>query len=110
MKLEMKLNTPIHDIHPTGWKSVLNPKRLDYVPFRNLTHFKNYTSKLTLKNDDKCGVTYTQALDDLLKNKSQLDPGEYESIRNTVRMNLLKRGLISEDIYESYKYTVDGVS
>lgn len=106
----MKLNTPIHDLHPAEWKSVLNPRRLDYAPFRNLTHFKNYLSKLTLKSDDKCGVTYTQALDDLLKNRSQLGPGEYESIRNTVRMNLLKRGLISEDIYESYKYDIDGIA
>lgn len=110
MKLDMKLNQPIHDIHPEGWKSVVRTSSLDYAPFRNLVHFKNYVAKLTLKNDGKCGVTYTQALDDLLKNKSQLDPGEYESIRNTVRMNLLKRGLISEDIYESYKYDIDGIA
>lgn len=110
MKLDLTLSRPIHDIHPHEWKSVVRTKSLDYAAFRNLTHFKNYISKLTQKQDDMCGVTYAEAVSDLLANRSQLQPSEYESIRNLVRSNLLKRGLITEEIYESYKYDVDGIA
>ena len=108
MKLNMELNKRVHDIHPKEWSS--KTKNLDYISFRNVVHFKNYVSKLTQKDDNKCGVSYKQAVKDLLGNKSQLQQGEYESIRNLVRKNLLKRGLISENIYESYKYDIDGIA
>jgi len=110
MKLDIKLDKPIHNIHPQGWKDRVRVDKLDYAAFRNLTHFKNYVSRLTQIDDMKCGVSYEQAVEDLLKNKSQLEPGEYESIRNLVRTNLLKRGLISENVYESFKYDIDGIA
>jgi len=109
MKLEINMTKPLHDILPKEWSTELNTKNLDYIPFRNLLHFKNYVSKIKQKNDDQCGVSYKTALDDLVKEKSQYSKNEYESIRNLVRANLLKRGLISEEIYESFKYTSEGV-
>lgn len=111
MKLDMNLNKPIHSIHPSEWKSVLKSNnKLDYIPFRNVTHFTNYMSKISQKDDTKCGVTFKQYVSDLRNNVSQLEPGQYESIRNLVRTKLLKRGLITEEIYESYKYDVDGIA
>jgi len=108
MILDMKLNKKVHDIYPIEWS--YRGKELDYISFRNLTHFKNYVSKLAQREDNKCGVSYQQAVKDLVSNTSQLEPGEYESIRNLVRKNLLKRGLISEHVYESYKYDIDGIA
>ncbi len=109
MKLDIKLNKPIRDIYPVSWQSKLNMIDLDVAEFRNLQHFKNYVSNITQIQDNTCGVTYAKALDDLLKEKSPLNVTEYESIRNLVRSNLLKRGLITEEIYERFMYTIDGV-
>ena len=109
MKLEFKLNKPMHDFLPKEWKTELNTNKLHYVPFRNLVHWKNYVSKVTQKENMKCDVSYAEALDDLIKERSQYSEQEYESIRDLVRSNLLKRGLITEDIYESYKYASEGV-
>lgn len=110
MKYDLPLTRPIRDIHPTSWSTKLDLTTLDYAEFRNLHHFKHYVSKLTQRKDDHCGVTYSQAVKELLADKSQLEPGEYESIRNLVRSNLMKRGLISESVYESFKYDVDGIA
>lgn len=108
MKLDMNISKPIHDIHPSEWKSTLDMSKLNYVSFRNLLHFKNYVKQITQRKDNNCGVSYAEALEDLLKEKSQFTQQEYQSIRDLVRVNLLKRGLISEDIYESFKYASEG--
>ena len=110
MKFDQPLNRPIRDIHPKAWATVLNTNKLDNAEFRNLQHFKNYCSSITQKKDNMCDVSYAEALNDLLKGKAVLKPNEYESIRNLVRTNLLKRGLISEEVYESYKYDIEGVA
>ena len=111
MKLDIQLNRPMHDILPKEWSEKFEGRKrtLDYCPFRNLQHFKNYVSTITQKNDDKCGVSYKEALDDLIKEKSQYDAQEYETIRDLVRQNLHKRGLITDEIYDRYKYNVEGV-
>lgn len=108
MKLDMNIHKPLHDILPKEWSKELNTSKLDYIPFRNLLHFKEYVASIRQKEDNKCGVSYEKALNDLLKERSQYSKTEYESIRNLVRQNLLKRGLISEDIYESFKYSSEG--
>jgi len=110
MKLDIKLNRPIRDIYPKEWQNKINMVNLDNAEFRNLQHFKNYCSQLTQRNDMQCGISYKEALKDLLQEKSLLDPTAVDLIRNLVRSNLLKRGLISEDIYESYKYDIDGIA
>ena len=109
MNLDIKLDRPMHDFLPKEWKSEVNDKKLSYCPFRNLAHFKNYVSKITQKKDNMCNVSYAEALDDLLKEKSQYSQQEYESVRNLVRQNLQKRGLISDEVYERYKYNYEGV-
>lgn len=110
MKFDQPLNRPIRDIHPKEWSTKLRLDHLDNAEFRNLQHFKNYCSTITQIKDMYCDVSYAEALDDMLKGKSLLAEDEYESIRNLVRTNLLKRGLISENVYESYKYDIDGVA
>lgn len=110
MQFDQPLDRPIRDIHPKEWANHLKTDKLDNAEFRNLMDFKNYCSSITQREDNKCGVTYAEALDDLVKGKAQLKTDEYESIRNLVRTKLLKRGLISEEVYESYKYDIDGIS
>ena len=108
MKLDIKLDRPLADILPKEWKDVL-PKNLDNAEFRNLHHFKQYVSTVTQKKDSMCGVSYAEALRDLLSEKPLFSADKVESIRNLVRANLLKRGLITKEIYDRYKYNVDGL-
>ncbi|MEE8599405.1 MAG: hypothetical protein V3S69_07895, partial [Dehalococcoidales bacterium] len=84
-------------------------KTRDYFSFRNLAHFKHVVSKLTQKDPNQCGMSYKKALSKLLAGESDFPPSEQESIRNLVRSNLQKRGLITEEVYEAYRYAVDGV-
>lgn len=88
----------------TEWQ----PSR-DYFTFRNLDHFKHVVSKFTQKVDNNCGMNYAEALRMLIAGETDFPKSEQASIRNLVRSNLHKRGLITEDIYEAYRYTVDGV-
>lgn len=44
-----------------------------------------------------------------IKNTPELDNNLVELIRNNVRNNLLKKGIITGEIYEGYKYEVDGL-
>lgn len=109
MKLKMELKTPMHDFLPIKWKEDISRESMDYIPFRNLSHFKDYINSVNQREDNKCGVSYAQALQDLNSEAVIYSKTEYESIRNLVRANLLKQGLISEDIYESFKYSNEGV-
>jgi hypothetical protein len=98
---------PFPSVFPASFEA-WQPKR-DYFTFRNLDHFRHVVSKLTQKNDDYCDVSYAEALRMMLAGESDFPKAEQESIRNLVRSNLHKRGLITEDVYEAYRYTVDGV-
>jgi len=104
----LKLTKKLLDTYPDSWKKSLEHKDLDVLQFRNLQHFKNEVAKLKQVQDDNCGVTYAEAVKDLLNEKPLHSVEEYESIRNLVRSNLLKRGLITEEVYESYRYAVEG--
>ena len=44
-----------------------------------------------------------------LKNGCAVPAKKIEKIRNTVRNNLIKRGIISGTVYEGFKYDVDGI-
>jgi hypothetical protein len=107
MKLDLPLNKPLHDYLPQEWKESVNLSKLDYCAFRNLVHFKNYVTSIPLECD-AIDVSYEKACSDLINESVVYDKQEYESIRNLVRTNLLKRGLISEDVYESFKYSTEG--
>ena len=108
MKLDIKLDRPLADILPKEWRAVL-PSNLDNAEFRNLRHFKNFVSTVTQKKDNMCDVSYAEALRDLLSEKPLFSADKVEHIRNLVRANLLKRGLITKEIYDRYKYNVDGL-
>lgn len=97
---------PFPDVFPPDFKTLWSSR--DYFAFRNLPHFCHVVSKLTQKEDNKCDMLYAEALRKLLAGESDFEPAEQESIRNLVRENLHKRGLITEEVYEAYRYTVDG--
>ena len=90
-------------ILPFEWKRAFTSN--DNVLFDSLDHFVYTVAKLTQKVDDKCGVSYAQALSDITRRKSDFPKEDQHTVRNLVRNNLLKRGLITQEIYESYKYT-----
>ena len=110
MKILEQFNTklPFPEIFPSSFHTMLSSR--DYFAFRNLPHFCHVVSKLTQKNDDYCKMTYANALKKLLSGESDFPKAEQESIRNLVRDNLHKRGLITEEVYEAYRYTVDGTN
>ncbi len=101
-------DTPISDIYPKEWKDSLNLGNTYIAEYRNLQHFKHHIQNVSQKQDSNCGVNYAEALADILQNKSTMTKGDYEIIKNKVKENLLKRGLIADTVYESYKYAVEG--
>jgi len=109
-KILEQFNTelPFPTIFPDSFAAKV-PTR-DYFSFRNLPHFCHVVSKLTQKEDDYCDITYAKALQKLITGESDFPKSEQASIRNLVRQNLHKRGLITEEVYEAYCYTVDGTN
>lgn len=103
---EFKLDTPFPDIFPTSWADTIGPR--DFMDFRNLDHFRYVVSKITQLEDEKCGMTYKKSLDMMLKGENDFPEAEQATIRNLVRSNLHKRGLITEEVYENFRYTCDG--
>jgi len=103
---DFNLDLPFPDLFPKVWGESIGPR--DFMMFRNLDHFRHEVSKLTQKQSDNCGVSYKKALDMLLKGETDFPEAEQESIRNLVRSNLHKRGLITEEVYENFRYTNDG--
>ncbi|MDH5259360.1 MAG: hypothetical protein OEX07_15200, partial [Gammaproteobacteria bacterium] len=103
---DFNLRIPYPDVFPPVWGSKL-PGR-DTMLFRNLDHFIYEVSHLTQKEDQKCGMSYAAALDLLKRRQSDFPETRQAEIRNLVRSNLHKRGLISEETYEAYRYSVDG--
>lgn len=101
-------HTPLQDIHPVEWKTSLSPKDTITFQYRNLLHFKSHVKTLTQKDDDKCNITYAKALTELLHDTPTITEDDYQIIKNRVKQSLLKRGLITESVYESYHYDVEG--
>lgn len=102
----LKTTAPLSHLFPSEWKKEFTVN--DAFLFNSLDHFKFIVSKLTQKQDNKCDITYAKALDMLIRGESDFKKTEQESIRNLVRKNLLKRGLITEEIYENFRYSADG--
>ena len=109
MKLSKDLNRPLHDILPKEWNDV-SKNKVDYVFFEGLQEFIDYTGTIKQIDDMKCGISYEQAHNDLKGGRVGINQSNVELIQNTVRKNLLKRGLISEDVYESFVYDIEGVA
>lgn len=100
------LYRPLPDILLKEWRDKL--QGCEAVIFNNLDHFKHIVSKLSQKEDNKCGVSYEKAVEMLVRNETDFPKEEQESIRNLVRENLFKRGLITEEVYENFRYSTDG--
>jgi hypothetical protein len=105
-----KFNTKavLPDILIDEWKQAV--QGFDTVLFDSLDHFTYTVAKLTQTQDSMCGVTYDEALSNLQNNVSQFPEEEQLSIRNLVRKNLFKRGLITEEVYENFVYTTSGTN
>ena len=103
--LSLSNNSPIPDILPTSWDFL---QQCDITVFRNLSHFKNCVGQVKQRDTHKGGVDYVTALSDLVSNKPQITESKALSIRELVRSNLFKRGLITEEVYEEYRYTDSG--
>jgi len=103
---EFNLKLPLPSIVPSSWKKELGA--IDFMCFRNLEHFKHIVSNIIQLDDTKCGMSYKEALVKLLKKQSDFPKKEQESIRDLVRSNLHKRGLITQEVYENFRYTYDG--
>jgi hypothetical protein len=101
-------HSALPDIHPRSWLTKLNPTDTVIFNYRNLLHFKSHVKTLTQKDPSSCGIIYDTALKELLTDTPTISEGEYEIIKNRVKQSLLKRGLISESVYESYHYDVEG--
>lgn len=105
---DFNLKLPFPDVFPVSWASAVGA--VDFMEFRNLDHFRHTVSKLTQRQDDSCNMSYSKAVEKLMKGESDFPESEQVSIRNLVRQNLHKRGLITEEVYETYKYSVDGTN
>ena len=103
---DFNLNMPFPKVFPETWKSKLSG--IDFMQFRNLDHFKFFVSKITQKDDNKCNINYKKALDMLIKGETDIDKKSENLIREKVKSNLLKRGLITDEVYEAFRYTEDG--
>lgn len=106
---DFNLSTPLPDIFPKAWNEEIE-KSPDFMAFRNLDHFRHIVSNITQREDDACDMSYKIALDKLIRGISDFPETEQASIRNLVRSNLHKRGLITEEVYEAYRYSVDGTN
>jgi len=103
---DFNLDLPFPGVFPKAWDFEIGKR--DYMMFRNLEHFKNEVSKLTQRDDDKCDISYKKALSMLLRRETDFPEAEQANIRNLVRSNLHKRGLLTEEVYENFRYTTDG--
>ena len=103
---DFNLDLPFPDIFLDSWGEEIGPR--DFMCFRNLDHFRHEMTQITQKSDDMCNMSYKDALNMLLMGKTDFPKEEQESIRNLVRSNLHKRGLITEEVYENFRYSSDG--
>lgn len=103
---DFNLDLPFPDVFPDEWGTQLGAR--DFMMFRNLDHFRHEVSQLTQKTDDNCNMPYARALEMLLSGETDFPEKEQKSIRNLVRSNLHKRGLITEEVYENFRYSTDG--
>ena len=103
---DFNLKLPFPDVFPAVWSEDIGLR--DFMMFRNLDHFRYVVANIKQKEDSKCGMSYAKALNMLLMGKSDFPESEQISIRELVRSNLHKRGLLTQEVYENFRYTNDG--
>ena len=106
IKEKFNTNVAVPSIYPPEWKESFTSN--DNVLFDNLDQFTFTVSKITQKQDENCDISYKEALKKLIRGESDFPESEQDTIRNLVRNNLMKRGLITEEVYENFRYTHDG--
>ena len=98
------LKKPLVHTYPKEWADEMNYGNTEIVEYANLAYFRHHL--MSLEEQETSG--FVEARNNLMTGKSAIEDGDYEIIKNRVKNNLLKRGLISENIYESYKYHTEG--
>ena len=106
IKEKFNISAPLPSIFPQEWKDTM--QGCNSVLFDNLDHFVYTVSKLKQRQDNYCGMSYEDAVNKLARRESDFSKNEQEKIRNLVRQNLFKRGLITQEIYENFRYATDG--
>ncbi len=106
IKDSFKTTSPLPSILPKDWIETM--KGCDAVIFDNLNHFEHIVGKISQREDGMCDMSYETALNMLRKKQSDFPKEDQDSIRNLVRNNLFKRGLITQEVYENYRYSTDG--
>ena len=106
----LNLKEKLPAVFPEEWKPVLTDN-LDNISFRSLSQFKVLMSKLKLSEwgDSECDCNYKQAVKDLVQGNSNINGKRCDEIRDEVRSKLRKRGLITDLVYENYRYSDSGV-
>jgi len=92
----IKFRDTTKDVHP---KSLLHDKNTVVYEFDNMYELIKYVEDTGHKGID-------QFLDNVKDYK--IDEQRVEHVSNTVRNNLIKRGIITGTIYEGYKYALEG--
>lgn len=104
----------LRDIYPSSWLKQIKERsddEIDVVEFRNLQHFKTYIKEMKSNpngSSHKQPVSYDTAISDLVKGVPVINTAEFPTIKDEVRRVLHKRGLLSEDVYEGFKYDIQG--
>ena len=85
------------------------PKDLRFSDDVNIQEFDNRQHYVaSLRESGNYGSAVTKFLEQV-KNGPKVDQTHVDTIRNTVRNNLIKRGIITGTVYEGFKYAVDGL-
>jgi len=103
----------LSDLYPAVWEQQFKDtgQQIDVIEFNNIQHFKQALKKVKLNKDgsaDQQGVPFKDALKDLIVGKSVINKKQFTTIKDEVKSVLHKRGLISENVYEGYKYDIEG--
>lgn len=98
--------------YPAIWEKskLLTSKKVDTIEYRNIPHF---IEQMELLRDDNKNSDFEfdfgESLDDLRAQKGTISKDDYDAIYNTVRNNLIKKGMVSESYAEDYKYHHEGL-
>ena len=98
--------------YPAIWEKseLLAVENAGVVEFRNIPHFVEQMELLRKANEKSdFEFNFGETLDDLKAQKGMIDKDDYEAIYNTVRNNLIKKGLVSPSYAEDYKYHHEGL-
>ena len=91
----------IHDIHPSN---LLYQPKTEVQAFDNVHEFQLFLQKAPQKEYNSKNKLFLKEV----AHGTKVSEAKVKLIRNEVRNNLIKRGIITGAIYEGYKYDVEG--